>query len=195
MSNDDEGVDLSGPAPIVRTEPIKQELDPDILLRRDKHDAMERRGMRLVLFTVVLVFGVIFLAKGLCFALDVGQGLLNAKASIVKALAKQDESKCLIPLKCLGESNHVVNTSSSGDLLSVANLNTDWLSASSLIAIVAFILGVGLTLMLTLLKAAFQHPTDKSANRDKDQSAMEIATPLSQLIVNFVNFLKEKFSK
>ncbi len=151
--------------------------------------------MRLVLFTVILVFGSIFLAKGLCFAIEVGQGLLKAKTSIVKALAVQDESKCLIPLKCLGEGNNAFNTQPSGNLSSAANLNTDWFSASYLIAIVAFILGIGLTLMLTLLKAAFQHPTDKSANREKDQSAMEIATPLSQLIVNFVNFLKEKFSK
>ncbi|EEV5591795.1 TPA: hypothetical protein J8012_004463 [Escherichia coli] len=75
------------------------------------------------------------------------------------------------------------------------NLSTDWLSASSLIAIVAFILGVGLTLILTLLKSAFHHPTDKNLNEQKTTDAIELATPLSELIAGIINYLKSKFSK
>lgn len=162
------------------------------LIQREEEDAHERRSMRVVLFFVVLLFAVVFLAAGLSFALDVGYGLLSAKKSIVGALTNSDSSQCLVPLKCITEST---GTSQLKELPNAVNLNTDWLSAGSLISIVAFVLGVGLTLILTMLKFSFNHPTDKPAKHDVDSTAVEIATPLSQLIVNFISFLKDKFSK
>ncbi|EPZ8357397.1 hypothetical protein ACXWYY_002907 [Enterobacter hormaechei] len=167
----------------------------DSVIKREEEDAHERRSMRIALYLVVLLFAVFFLAIGLSFALDVGYGLLSAKKSIVGALTSKDTTGCLIPLKCITDNAQGTSSVQAKELASSVNLNTDWLSASSLIMIVAFILGVGLTLILTLLKFSFNHPTDKPTRNEAEQTAVEIASPLSQLIVNFVTFLKEKFSK
>ncbi|HCR0932445.1 TPA: hypothetical protein U2L92_003780 [Enterobacter hormaechei] len=77
----------------------------------------------------------------------------------------------------------------------MANLNADWLSASSLIMLVAFILGVGLTLILTLLKSAFRHPTDNSSKDESNQTSLELATPLSELFSGIASYFKDKLSK
>ncbi|HDY8264241.1 TPA: hypothetical protein RRG97_000028 [Klebsiella pneumoniae] len=164
--------------------------------------------MRLVLSAVVLFFAVVFLWQGLQFALKVGNGLLEAKSSIVSALTQKSEkdicepkTECTEPKQ---QTTHpTVPTAKKTDApakkadtpITVPNLSTDWLSASSLIAIIAFILGVGLTLLLTLLKSAFQHPTDKNINGQKTTDAIELATPLSELIMGAINYLRNKFSK
>lgn len=168
--------------------------------QRARHDEIERRTMRLIMYTVVLLFAIIFLGNGLNFALNVGDGLLTAKKDIVKALTGKEEKQCIIPLKCITEAAQTtpppaVNATQTKDAAVIASLNTDWLSASSLIAIVAFILGVGLTLILTLLKATYQHPTDKDLKKSDDSSSIELATPLSQLIERAISYIKEKFSK
>ncbi|MEQ4790967.1 MULTISPECIES: hypothetical protein [unclassified Klebsiella] len=209
-------IDLSGesptPSPQTSNSPASStprgDTDPNILLRRDARDGMERRGMRLVLSAVVLFFAVVFLWQGLHFALKVGNGLLEAKSSIVSALTQKSEkdicepkTECTEPKQ---QTTHpTVPTAKKTDApakkadtpITVPNLSTDWLSASSLIAIVAFILGVGLTLLLTLLKSAFQHPTDKNINGQKTTDAIELATPLSELIMGAINYLRNKFSK
>lgn len=158
--------------------------------------------MRLTLSVTVLFFAVVFLWQGLNFALKVGNGLLEAKSSIAAVLTQNSEkdtceskNKCIEPKQQGAEpTNENPITPTKSDSL-MPNLSTDWLSASSLIAIVAFILGVGLTLILTLLKSAFQHPTDKSLSVQKSNDVIELATPLSELIMGIVNYLKGKFSK
>ncbi|ENT7682001.1 hypothetical protein ACMGAV_003315 [Salmonella enterica subsp. enterica serovar Newport] len=203
-------IDLSGQSPAQTTQPSNSptsptppgDTDPDILLRRDVHDGMERRGMRLILSATVLIFAILFLWQGLCFALKVGNGLLEAKSSIVSALTQNSEKVVCEPkTKCVELKQQTMkpaekspNVSTKGDS-AMPNLSTDWLSASSLIAIVAFILGVGLTLILTLLKSAFHHPTDKNLNGQKTTDTIELATPLSELIMGVINYLKSKFSK
>lgn len=160
----------------------------DEYLRQEERNDLERRVMRYSLFAVIMFFAIFFLSSGLFFALKVGDGLLNAKQSIVNALTKADVTHCVIPVKC-------VPASPKGITEAVSNLNADWLSASSMIMIVAFILGVGLTLMLTLLKSAFRHPTDNSSKDESNQTSLELATPLSELISGIISYLKDKFSK
>ncbi|WP_410688570.1 hypothetical protein [Citrobacter europaeus] len=213
-------IDLSGESPTQSPQtsnspasPTPQgDTDPNILLRRDVRDGMERRGMRLVLSAVVLFFAVVFLWKGLNFALTVGNGLLEAKSNIVSALTQKSEKNICEPKTECTEpkqqaTQQTVPTAKKADAsakkadtpakndITIPNLSTDWLSASSLIAIVAFILGVGLTLLLTLLKSAFQHPTDKNINGQKTTDAIELATPLSELIMGAINYLRNKFPK
>lgn len=160
----------------------------DEYLRQEERNDLERRVMRYSLFAVIMFFAMFFLSCGLFFALKVGDGLLNAKQRIVDALTKADVSHCVIPVKC-------VPGAPKGISEAVTNLNADWLSASSMIMIVAFILGVGLTLILTLLKSAFRHPTDNSSKDDSNKTSLELATPLSELISGTVSYLKDKFSK
>lgn len=202
-----ENIDLSGRSPAQEpqtpTTPAPSgDADPDILIRRDVNDGRERRGMRLVLSVCVLFFAVIFLWNGLFFALNVGCGLLQAKSSIVTALTKNTEVvDCQASQKCAVQPNKQPNIAPKETLATnksesaIPNLSTDWLSASSLIAIVAFILGVGLTLLLTLLKAAFHHPTDKNLNGKTPTTTIELATPLSELIMGVINYIKGKISK
>ncbi|PXW50038.1 hypothetical protein DFO55_12835 [Grimontella sp. AG753] len=168
--------------------------------------------MRLVLSVVVLFFSIVFLWDGLNFALKVGDGLLKAKSNIAFALTQKSEKDICEPKNECTEpkqqaTQQTVPTAKKADAsakktdtpakndITMPNLSTDWLSASSLIAIVAFILGVGLTLLLTLLKSAFQHPTDKNINGQKTTDAIELATPLSELIMGMINYLRNKFSK
>lgn len=161
---------------------------PDEYLKQELRNDLERRVMRYTLFGVIMVFAIIFLIAGLIFALKVGNGLLKAKGDIVSALTHIDTSSCLVPLKC-------TPTPPKGLTDAVVNLNADWLSASSMIMIVAFILGVGLTLILTLLKSAFRHPTDSSSKDESNKTSLELATPLSELISGIISYLKDKFSK
>lgn len=224
MANDDPNVDFgaaaAGDKPNATSDlqeqpPVPRIPSPDkSFLNRTKYDDRERRGTRLIMYLVVLGFACLFLWKGLKLAESVGYGLLQAKQSIVTAMTEKDKINCPDPAKCIKDSNQNSNTSATttakakGDTTKAkegavgtkepseaAKLNTDWLSASSLIAIVAIILGVGLTLILTLLKSTYQHPTDKELKRDKDTSTIEIATPLSQLIEQAIDYFKNKFSK
>ena len=191
-------IDLSGQSPEQGTTP-KGDLDPDILIRRDRRDGIERRSMRLVLSAVVLCFACTFLWQGLNFALAVGNGLLEAKSSIATAITqKVDAQTCVSAEKCSALSADPKmadeRITPSSDTNKVRK-STDWLSASSLIAIVAFILGVGLTLLLTLLKSAFQHPTDKDFRTKSTSNTIELATPISELIIGVLNIIKDKLSK
>lgn len=200
-------IDLSGQSPAQSPNPTPSspppgDADPDILIRRDVHDGMERRGMRLILSVTVLFFAATFLWHGLCFALKVGNGLLLAKSSIVSVLTQKSEeaiceskTKCTDPKQQKSKATEKTADTPKKSESTMPNLSTDWLSASSLIAIVAFILGVGLTLILTLLKSAFHHPTDKNLNGHKAADTIELATPLSELIIGLVNYLKSKLSK
>ncbi|WP_250188809.1 hypothetical protein [Escherichia coli] len=196
-------IDLSGQSPEQGTTP-KGDLDPDILIRRDIRDGIERRSMRLVLSAVVLCFACTFLWQGLNFALAVGNGLLEAKSSIATAITqKVDAQTCVSAEKCSALSadpkmaDERITPSSDTNKVrkSISGLSTDWLSASSLIAIVAFILGVGLTLLLTLLKSVFQHPTDKDFRTKSTSNTIELATPISELIIGVLNIIKDKLSK
>ncbi|MCK7157775.1 hypothetical protein L8P40_20930 [Enterobacter kobei] len=195
MSAPTEPVDFSGPAPQdpAPATPLAEETPParkptSEYLEQEERNDKERRTMRYWLFGVMMLFAVIFLGCGLNFALNVGNGLLSAKKDIVAALTQPDVSHCVIPVKCVPGPPRGVSEA-------VANLNADWLSASSMIMIAAFILGVGLTLILTLLKSAFRHPTDRTFKDETNQTSLELATPLSELISGIASYLKDKFSK
>lgn len=127
------------------------------------------------------------LVVGLCFALKVGNGLLQAKSNIVSALTQTQtqtqKDVCELKGECSESKSESVKPVATKSVhldkndKAMGNLSTDWLSASSLIAIVAFILGVGLTLILTLIKSAFHHPTDKT-NQGKEQMRVLSWQPL-----------------
>ncbi|EOK2754955.1 hypothetical protein [Escherichia coli] len=204
-------IDLSGQSPAQSPQPSnlpptstpRGDSDPDILLRRDVHDAIERRWMRLIVSSIALLIAILFLVVGLCFALKVGNGLLQAKSNIVSALTQTQTQKDVCELKgeCSESKSESVKPVATKSVhldkndKAMGNLSTDWLSASSLIAIVAFILGVGLTLILTLIKSAFHHPTDKNQPGQRANESIELATPLSELIMGIVDYIKGKLSK
>lgn len=196
MSNpNNPGIDLSAPgegdnqlqSPAQDNIPPSPAPNPYFLQQELRND-LERRIMRYSLFSVIMLFAILFLSFGLYFALDVGQGLLKSKQDIVGTLTNSNVTECFVPLKCIPQQNKGLSEV-------VANLNADWLSASSMIMIAAFILGVGLTLILTLLKSSFRHPTDSLVKNDTNQTSLEIATPLSEIIASVISYIRDKFSK
>lgn len=194
-NNPDPDIDFSAPGEgdSQLQSPVQDNIPPSpapnpYFLQQELRNDLERRIMRYSLFGVIMLFAIIFLGFGLYFALDVGQGLLKSKQDIVGTLTNSNVTECFVPHKCIPLQNKGLS-----DV--VANLNADWLSASSMIMIVAFILGVGLTLILTLLKSSFRHPTDSLVKNDANQTSLEIATPLSEIIVSFISYIKSKVSK
>ncbi len=163
--------------------------------------------MRLIVSSIALLIAILFLVVGLCFALKVGNGLLQAKSNIVSALTQTQtqtqtqKDVCELKGECSESKSESVKPVATKSVhldkndKAMGNLSTDWLSASSLIAIVAFILGVGLTLILTLIKSAFHHPTDKNQPGQRANESIELATPLSELIMGIVDYIKGKLSK
>ncbi|WP_394142820.1 hypothetical protein [Vibrio chagasii] len=63
-------------------------------------------------------------------------------------------------------------------------------STGSIITLIAFILGVGLTMILTLFKFTFSPPEDASNSKDP---AVTLAGPLSELIRSISDYLVKKF--
>lgn len=66
---------------------------------------------------------------------------------------------------------------------------TNWLSLSPMITLIAFILGVGLTLAIALMKALFR----EEESEEKNNTLTQIATPVSKLIEYLVDYLQSKF--
>ncbi|MPX98097.1 hypothetical protein EHW61_15790 [Salinivibrio sp. VYel6] len=66
------------------------------------------------------------------------------------------------------------------------------LSAGSIITLVAFMLGVGLTLLLTLMKFTF---SSQRSDEQQDKAGITVAGPLSELISNAIKTLSDKFKR
>ncbi|GKV91766.1 hypothetical protein PEC301619_37480 [Pectobacterium carotovorum subsp. carotovorum] len=68
---------------------------------------------------------------------------------------------------------------------------TNWLSLSPMITLIAFILGVGLTLAIALMKALFR----EEESEEKNNTLSQIATPISKLVEYLVDYLQSKFTR
>lgn len=81
--------------------------------------------------------------------------------------------------------NTVLKEEKSGQILDVSMLST-----GSILTIIAFILGTGLTLLLTLLKFTFNN----NDNTDNEKGTVLLAGPISELIKAFSAYIKKKIS-
>lgn len=70
------------------------------------------------------------------------------------------------------------------------NLSTSIVSTGSIVTLIAFILGVGLTLILTLLKVTFSNHENESNNND----CITLAGPLSELFQAIASYVKKKIA-
>ncbi|MFZ3466405.1 hypothetical protein [Vibrio harveyi] len=70
------------------------------------------------------------------------------------------------------------------------SLGSAMVSTGSIVTLIAFILGVGLTLLLTLLKFTFT--ANEPTNQDQND-CVTVAGPLSELLQSITNYMKKKF--
>ena len=143
-----------------------------------------------VSFIIAILLGAYFLCIGLKVASDSAKHIREIQTSAIQLKIEQ--------LKYLSGKTSVLQPKNKAkenkkDLKhrDEANVSSDSfiISTGSLLTLVAFIFGVGLTLLLSVLKFVFIRDEDKQ----KENSA-DIATPLSELIKGLANWLKKKAS-
>ncbi|ENP0826955.1 hypothetical protein ACCI36_004177 [Vibrio parahaemolyticus] len=83
----------------------------------------------------------------------------------------------------------VVKVDKNSSKESDSSLSSAMVSTGSIVTLIAFILGVGLTLLLTLLKITFtaNEPTNQSPN-----DCVTVAGPLSELLQSIAEYIKKK---
>ncbi|MGG5216997.1 hypothetical protein ACQZ19_13790 [Rahnella variigena] len=188
--------------------PYPQRLGNPAVLAHIQKDARDRRWMRLGLFLFCLLFSGLFLGKGLSLSDKVVTGLVSYKGQVTSAVAnsiKGDTNKetafvALTPPESIehAQKNTDEKSEASNALAKQLVESTNWLSASPLITIIAFTLGVGLTLMLGLMKVLFRVESEiKEKEREQENETMlaALATPVSKVLEELWGFIKSKFSK
>lgn len=158
-----------------------------------KHDELMIRVFKWIAYLVCMGLGIWFLITGLCETkslLNTHIGLMKAQTELIqensnyyktindytKLQEKETATKPAIPLPPL---TTYAATEPVADKI---------ISASAVLTMLAFILGVGLTLMLTLLKFSF-------TRQEENDGKSELATPLGTLILDLIQAVKEKISK
>lgn len=143
--------------------PINEELSnsqkiyANFKLNNERYNYIEKRVMRGIIFFIVMAFVILFLAIGLCISWDFFHTIIDTKSEYLK--------NTIIPPQ------KVIDLSSIKDIKGL-------LSTGSIITLIAFIFGVGLTLLLTIIKVFF---AENKVAKEK-HIISDIASPLSKLI-------------
>lgn len=173
-------------------------------------DISDRREMRKALFAVIAAIAALFLCAGLITAIYVEVGLMNSKKELVSAItsvnsemAKQfqvqtEAAKAFpsIPVPPESLSHASANTKQffpvDSSMLEKFLDSTNWLSSSPLITIVAFILAVGLTLTLGMLRALFRAEQEEAS---ESNNITQVTFPLTGILEEIFNAIKKRFGK
>lgn len=204
-----EGVDYDVPAENDASAPRATPPRTKKYLDRISKDFNDRRLMRAVLFIFTLVLAGWFLCTGLLLSGKVTEGLLSYKSTVSKAVAgalkttKEPSIEHVEALKLLAppesiehaEGKFVANNSIRSEVARELVESTNWLSASPLITLVAFILGVGLTLLLALMKALFKAEAEPNEKDEGDSILSSVATPTSKILEDMFKWFKGVLKK
>lgn len=210
-SGDDvpEGVDYDESAQNDGSAPRNTPPRTKTYLDRISKDYNDRRLMRGFLFAFTLLLAGWFLCTGLSMSKKVATGLLSYKSTISTAVAgalntaKDTGVEHIEALKLISppesiehaEGKYVASNSIRSDVARELIESTNWLSASPLITLVAFILGVGLTLLLALMKALFKPEVNTTERDDGDSVLSSLATPTSKIAEDFIEWIKGLLKK
>lgn len=199
-----QGADNNNSAPI-NTDPNKQDLaegkvDPSDKkkIKKDilgpiRNDESMYRSFKILAYLVCIAFGAWFLCSGLNHAtniLEAQEKAIIANANLMDAKANFLNNKK--DISNLDKSKKSKSNSIEDEIKETKNENKDSplsdkiISASSILTLLAFIFGVGLTLLLTLLKFSF--------NSQKEETNPELATPLGVLLLDILKGIKDKIS-
>lgn len=178
-----------------------------VKLRAENHQ--DRRGMRKLLFWFIVGSSAIFLFIGAGMSLYVTWDMIHTKQDVNKAMidvvknsSPESISKFVFetrpsPPESLFHARETAREISSlaaeqrNSLIEKFFETTNWLSVSPMITLIAFILGVGLTLAIALMRALFK----EEEAEEKGNALSQISTPLSKLFEYLIEFLKSKFQK
>ena len=162
------------------------------ILKPIHEDEAMYRLFKILAYFVCIAFGAWFLCSGLNHATNIleaqekaiiaNANLMDAKTNYlnnINEISPADKSKKSDPIK-KDEIKDTKNESKDSPL------SDKIISASSILTLLAFIFGVGLTLLLTLLKFSF--------NSQKEETTPELATPLGVLLLDILKGLKDKIS-
>ena len=151
-------------------------------------------AFRAISFFAAISIGVYFLFVGLDVAKESADHIRKIQTSAIEI--KKEQLQFPLVIRAITESGKgkVVkdtdNKKDSKNETNVSNNNDNFLfSTGSLITLIAFIFGVGLTLLLSVLKFVFIKNEDKGKVTSPD-----IATPVSELIKGLADWLKKKAS-
>lgn len=171
---------------------------------------IEKMVMRVLTFVAVMGFAGYFLCSGLTLANMVGNGIIDNQKELVRVLVSpattaelpkdqelqpKDTDTVALSLPVSSSNSTLAKPeekNARNSLLTLAE-HQNWLSAGSLLTLVAFIFGVGLTLLLTLIRNVFRAQEEES-QRQAGAISRDIATPLSGLIEDFIAFMRKKLS-
>ncbi|MEN8357921.1 hypothetical protein [Acinetobacter towneri] len=150
------------------------------------------RNFKNKLFWVGLVISCIFLAIGLCKSYSFIDTQLDlAKSALVIQQKQLEIDKQKISL--------LKDTDIKPEQIKELNLLQDreekvvsskFLSTGSILTLITVIFAVALTILLNLIKHAF-----KNSNDGNKEDTTELATPLGNLILDFIAVIKERISK
>ncbi|HFP9315242.1 hypothetical protein N6B35_08780 [Klebsiella michiganensis] len=173
--------------------------------RAENHS--ERLIMRKRLFIFIVVSSGLFLAIGAVMSICITVSMVNTKSEVkeamlevVKESSPQKISEFVLEAKPAPPESlyHARETAKELNTMAMEQRNgliskfletTNWLSLSPMITLIAFILGVGLTLAIALMKALFR----EEESEEKNNTLTQIATPVSKLIEYLVDYLQSKF--
>lgn len=176
-----------------------------VRLRAENHE--DRRKMRRWLFAFTVGASAIFLLLGAAMAVCITINMLQTKHEVKDAMlnvvnesSPQKISEFVFntqpaPPESLNharETARELNAQAAEQrrgLIEKFLETTNWLSLSPMITLIAFILGVGLTLAIALMKALFR----EEEVEERSNTLSQIATPISKLVEYLVEFLQKKF--
>lgn len=173
--------------------------------RAENHD--DRRKMRRWLFIFVVGASAVFLVLGAVMSYCITSSMLETKQEVKTAMlqvvnesspknisefvlkARPAPPESLYHARETAKELNAMAMEQRNGLISKFLETTNWLSLSPMITLIAFILGVGLTLAIALMKALFR----EEESEEKNNTLTQIATPVSKLIEYLVDYLQSKF--
>lgn len=176
-----------------------------VRLRAENHE--DRRKMRRWLFAFIVGASAIFLVLGALMSVCITINMLNTKHEVKDAMLKvvNESSPEKIsefvfkaqpaPPESLyhaRETAKELNSQAAEQRRSLIEKfleTTNWLSLSPMITLIAFILGVGLTLAIALMKALFR----EEEVEERSNTLSQIATPISKLFEYLIEYVQNKF--
>ncbi|HDU3835116.1 hypothetical protein [Kluyvera sp. CRP] len=176
-----------------------------VRLRAENHE--DRRKMRRWLFAFIVGASALFLLLGALMSVCITINMLNTKHEVKDAMLKvvnesspEKVSEFVFkarpaPPESLyhaRETAKELNSQAAEQRRSLIEKfleTTNWLSLSPMITLIAFILGVGLTLAIALMKALFR----EEEVEERSNTLSQIATPISKLFEYLIEFLQNKF--
>jgi len=132
-------------------------------------------GFKIVGFCVAISIATCFLIKGLDISRDAIMHIVHHQAAPTKQIAGTQ------PVNKSEKENSEVKKEEPG------SMSNKILYSGSIITLVAFILGTGLTLLLTIVKFSFH-----SRQQNEDNPNVALAGPASELFMALASYIKSK---